>query len=415
MENKGINMKNIFKSLLIIIIVIFTISCEKDIDDYRVKFKNYLEQENYILAEKVADTMIEKYPDSASSHFFKGFALFRLKNFSEAEKFIKKSLQLYKNKSKKESQYSFEEVHITLSAVLLDQSKYVESINHVEKVLSIDSTFVLAYNMLAINYYELQNYSKTIKYCNIALQYKDNYSYNEDLVQIYKYKAVAFNKLKKYKEAITVLQKSVAVDSTNAETFRSIAINYFKLDKNKQAYKYIKKAEKYNNGRFEDLFMLKVGTLYLMENNESKISLLDKEIEECKTDSLENKLFHLKLMSYNQRGNFHKVINLVSEKIKQVQKSKKPTLRNVKGLAYLGLKKYDKALEIFSENKNSGFDYNLHMLLANILIGDSINAKKHYYNLKDSKQELIVNIQTLGLYKSHEELMIEYLKSLPEK
>ena len=202
-------MKNISKTLLIIIIVIFTISCEKDIDDYRVKFWNYLEQESYVLAEKVTDTMIEKYPDSAYSHFLKGFTLFEIKNYSEAEKFLKKSLRLYKGKTKKESQFFLIDVHYALSYVLRSQSKYVESINHAEKVLSIDSTFVLAYDMLAVDYYRSQNYSETIKYCNKALQYKDNDIDNEALVRIYKYKALSLDKLKKYPAAISVLEKSL--------------------------------------------------------------------------------------------------------------------------------------------------------------------------------------------------------------
>ena len=190
-----------------------------------------------------------------------------------------------------------------------------------------------------------------------------------------------------------------------------------RIKKHKLAYKNIKKAEKYNNGRFEDLFDIKSMILAMTKDYDFVITNVNEEISNCSQDSVLITLKKLKFNILYSFGHFNKVVNQVSRLRENGNQDK--YLLHLRALSYLALGKFEKAKQDLQEF-NHPFFYDINMILLNLLKGNKNKAIQYYSNLNMTKAELYnsQNFQDLifmiSPYKPFKKLLTDFIESRPE-
>ncbi|GEM_PF-7091367 len=167
------------RKLIFLIFLIFTVSCattepqkssekpDKSTnfgEQYYAEAVAYYETANYELAKRSFLKSLNSKYNEVNCYYFLGIISYSQRNLSDAENYLKKSLEL-DNK--------IFDAHNTLGVIYSEQKRYNEAIKEFEFILK-DSSYIFVEDALyniAMTYNSMNDYDKSIEYCNKCLYY----------------------------------------------------------------------------------------------------------------------------------------------------------------------------------------------------------------------------------------------------
>ena len=274
-------------------------------------------------------------------------------------------------------------------------------------------------------YYKLKKYNKSKNELFHFLQKNNEFKYDNEQYsssKAYHFLALIYEKQNPDSLAFDLFHKAIKSDSTNADSYRSLSIRYSKIGDYKRAVQYVNKAIQFSKQQnLHNLFTIKFDVLYELEDYNSLIELLDFEIKNTIDDSLMLNSMKEKLLMYYKFGKFYELVKESNHYINQYPKSRYFFL--MRGLGYLGINKFEKAVKNFNEIyrlDNHQLRYNLLMILSYTLMGKKDFAKIYIKKIKISKEELLASEEMnsinviLDYYPPHKKAFMDFIESQPE-
>lgn len=144
-----------------------------------------------------------------------------------------------------------------------DNGDFQKAIASYEKALEISPKSALVNYEIALSYFSLGDYKKSIKYSDKVLKQKKDY-----MIQAYMTKGSALDQLGKTEKSIKLFKKAIKEVGEHHLLYYNLALNYYKLDDLENAEKNTMKAIENNSNHPSSHLML--ANIHHIENNTAK-------------------------------------------------------------------------------------------------------------------------------------------------
>jgi len=184
--------------------------------------KNYaLAFEYYQNATNIDSSFAPAYREQAELYYKAG-------QYEKAKAKYRKFLELSSNNVEARRRYA---------SFLYLNKDYAESINQLQMVRAIDTSYNVVNRLLAFSYYESGKYPEALNYSNLFFL-RQTVEKNKVLPDDYAYKGKIYSKLGQDTLGVTALAKAVQMDTSKSELYGDIAGAYLKMRKYPEASKY---------------------------------------------------------------------------------------------------------------------------------------------------------------------------------
>ena len=223
---------------------------------------------------------------------------------------------------------------------------YRKTIDKFNQVFKLNPKYATSYNysIVAISYFNLENYEKAIE--NFTNSINSPYYYNNILAYSYYNRGIVYNDLKKFKCAIQDFTRAIELDSNNSQYYNSRGIAYFNDNNYEKAISDFTEAfKKENNMAYYTIAINNRGVAYYYNKNyKEAIDDFSKAINYNNNYIL---AFYNRGIIQNNNGNYKEAIDDFTRIINL--ESYNASYYNSKGIAYFNNKDYERALNNFKK------------------------------------------------------------------
>lgn len=172
------------------------------------------------------------------------------RRYAEAEKYLKKGIQLDSINSSKYKSFCVPCGYMNLGNVYLDTRRYNEAENVFKKVLQHDSTFLGAYVNLGNVYTDTRRFNEAEESFKKAIQLDSTF------FQAYVTLGGVYTDLHRYVEAEEVYKKAIKINPNFSTSYQNLGFLYQQIQRNDEVEKLLKKAielDSFNIGAYNSL------------------------------------------------------------------------------------------------------------------------------------------------------------------
>ena len=243
-------------------------------------------------------------PDNFLANHLLGVLEIQLKNYYNAEGFIRKAIKL---NPKSHSTFN------NLGVVLKEQNKHKDSLDAFIRAVELKHDYAEGYNNLGIAYRNLKNYEKSLEnYCK-AIKFKSNYA------EAFNNRSILYRLLKEFKRAYDDACDAIKLKFDYAEAYYNRGLVSFETNQFEFALKDLNLSINYKKN-FTDAYAARGDVFFRLKNfyeavNSYKIAM-DSNKYDSKYKFLIGRIF-LCLIQVADWSNYNKINNLLKKTIKE--------------------------------------------------------------------------------------------------